>query len=71
VVPKRYGYIPPPGDNVIFRLEEYKSPPGNEVNFDLSEGAFYFTDETPQNSIGDLCEQHLEQLLEFIKHCSR
>jgi hypothetical protein len=74
VKPSRDGYIAPPGHNVIlrFRGEHYSPPAGNRVNFDFAvSGAYYFTEQTPQNSICDLCAQHSAALASFVTSVCR
>lgn len=70
VVPKHDGYIPPPGNQVNFYFggKIHTTPRGDAVNFDRSEpGAYYFTTESPQNSICDICTTHLTALRSFVE----
>jgi len=72
VVPEFEGYIPPPGNKVNFKLKKFTPLSGGEVNFDLSKGRrFYFTGKAPQSPIGDLCEEHLAQVKDFIRDCEK
>ncbi|WP_138679165.1 hypothetical protein [Candidatus Accumulibacter phosphatis] len=73
VKPEHDGYIPPPGNNVIFRFREsklYIPPKGDSVKFQFGPGSFYFSSEQAQNSICDVCATHLHDLKNLIALCS-
>jgi hypothetical protein len=74
VVPGHRGYRPPSGNNVAIRFagDRYEPPPGNQVGFDLDEGArFYYDDSIPQSAIGDSSAAHLVELQGLIDECEQ
>lgn len=72
VIPGHDGYIPPPGDNVILRFREKTHLEQTEasINPDFSQGYFYFSSDSPQNSICDLCAQHVKALKKLAEEFS-
>lgn len=75
VNPAHEGYFPPPGNNVIFRFRETEpyTPPktGELINVNFSPGSFYFSTNSVQNSICDLCAEHIEELNKLIRSCEQ
>lgn len=71
VNPQHDGYIPPPGNNVILRFREKAKPhkPGEPIKLSFGAGSYYFTDTGPQNSICNLCSQHLSYIQKLIRDC--
>lgn len=70
VIPKHDGYIPPPENqvNFYFGRKPYATPKGDAVNFDFSESdVYYFTKDSPQNSICEICATHLSDLRGFVE----
>jgi len=70
VVPQYLGFIPPPGNQVNFRFGggERSKVAGDAVNFEFTSrtGAYYFTTDSPQCSICDLCATHLGELSALV-----
>lgn len=74
VKPAHHGYIPPPGNKVILRFRELQTEQqGNNINVDFAAtGRYYFYgDETPQNSICDLCAVHIAALRRLVDACEK
>lgn len=75
VRPAHDGYFPPPGDNIVFRFRETEPyiPPkaGEPINFNFGPGSFYFSTNSAQNSICDLCALHIESLKKLIELCEQ
>lgn len=75
VSPAHDGYFPPPGNNVILRFRETKPyiPPkaGEPIIFSPGPGSFYFSNDSAQNSICDLCAVHIEKLNKLIASCEQ
>lgn len=69
VKPSILGYVPPPGNNVILRFREERQPIDAHnltLNFGSS-SSFYLNDNSPQNSLNDLCAQHINELKKLIE----
>jgi len=77
VAPNYEGYIPPPADNILFTFfsdENYTPPSGDNVNFNFGENKrFYLTgnNNSSQNSLTDICSQHLSELNLLISDCEQ
>lgn len=75
VGPEHDGYFPPPGNNIILRFKETEPymPPkaGEPINFNFGPGSFYFSNDSAQNSICDLCAVHIEKLHKLIGSCEQ
>ncbi|MGE6568129.1 hypothetical protein ACQKE9_06175 [Shewanella vesiculosa] len=74
VKPALDGYISPPGNNLIFRFRRQSEPyiapaPGEPISISFSSGSFYFSTESQQNSICDICAVHLGEINKFIEQC--
>lgn len=73
VNPQHEGYLPPPGDVLLFRFhgkDFYRPPAGDALDFDSSQaGRYYFDACSPQNTIGDICSIHLGELRELVRRC--
>ena len=72
VTPQHDGYIPPPGNNAILRFREKATPNhvGGRVEIRFGPGSFYFTSNEPQNSICDLCAEHISHIKNLISLCA-
>lgn len=72
VNPQHDGYIPPPGNNVILRFRKEAEPirDGAHVELRFGSGRFYFSPSGPQNSICDLCSEHILQIQKLIDACA-
>lgn len=71
VTPSHDGYIPPPGHNAILRFrKKWQTHEGNQVPLSFGPGAFYFSDESPQNTICDICAMHLPELKSLVQSCT-
>jgi hypothetical protein len=73
VKPEVDGYIPPPGDKIILNFsyrKKYTPPPGDNIVLDFGKNKrFYFTKESPQNSITDICREHLGEIQKLVSDC--
>lgn len=69
VRPSILGYIPPPGNKVIFRFREKQESidPHNVVLDFGSSSSFYLDDTSPQNSLNDKCAEHITCLRKLIE----
>lgn len=71
LTPGHDGYIPQPGHNAILRFrEKWQTHQGNQVPLSFGPGAFYFSDESPQNTICDICAMHFHELKSFVQSCT-
>lgn len=72
VTPEYEGYIPPPGNNAIIRFREKSmlNRAGGRVVLKFGPGRFYFTAGNPQNSICDLCAEHVCKVKSLVELCA-